>query len=409
MFKVWRLPLAAGALSLLLTMISCGGGSSTTASNGSSGGGVGSGGTGSYTSGPISGLGSIIVNNVRFDVSSATVVSDDDADTSAHSAADLKLGVVVEVQGSGLTAGATASSLATGSAVKVRYASALVGKVTQVLDTSCLPSACIKVLGQKVLVSTSIDQPASMALNDVVEVYGVADADGVYTATRIERPATAPSVFKIAGTLLYVDTTAKTVTIGQAGAPLTVDFSGSVNSDTSPAWLVPGARVRLWCTEAGASYVGVKLKQEAPLVKDEDEARLEGRITGLPYGTSHIMKVNGSPVDVSQITFTVAPALGDRVRFDGSLQDGVLIANEYYAGAALPQEGTELHGSVTQLDASAHTFTVRGVGVSYLPSVVHGNLALAEGRCVEVHGQGRDAYQRLIATEIEVQDSCTEH
>jgi len=402
MLKVWRIPLAAAALGLLLTTISCGGGSSTTASNGTSGSGVGSGGTGSYTSGPISGLGSIIVNNVRFDVTTATVVSDDDADTSTHSAADLKLGVVVEVQGSGLTP-------ATGSAVKVRYGSALVGPVTQALDASCLPSACIKVMGQKVLVSSGIDQPTSMALNDVVEVYGVADANGVYTATRIETPATVPSVYKIAGNLLYVNTTAKTVTIGQAGAPLTVDFSASFGAGAAPAWLVPGARVRVWCTESGSGYVGVKLKQDAPLVNDEDEARLEGRVTGLPYGTSHIMTVDGSPVDVSQITFTVAPALGDRVRFDGSLQNGVLIANEYYAGAALPQEGTELHGSVSLLNASAHTFTVRGVSVYYGSATVHGNLVLANNACVEVHGQGRDAYQRLIATEVEVQDSCSEH
>jgi hypothetical protein len=57
-------------------------------------GGVGSGGTGVFAAGPITGFGSIVVNDVRYDESAATVVDDDDAN---RTRAELKLGVTVTI------------------------------------------------------------------------------------------------------------------------------------------------------------------------------------------------------------------------------------------------------------------------------------------------------------------------
>ncbi len=65
---------------------------------GGCGGGVGTEGTGSYTissSGTISGYGSIVVNDVHFDESTAAIVADDDSATTADV---LALGMTVEVQ-----------------------------------------------------------------------------------------------------------------------------------------------------------------------------------------------------------------------------------------------------------------------------------------------------------------------
>jgi hypothetical protein len=58
------------------------------------GGGVGTGGTGSFASGPITGFGSIIVNDVHYDESQARVEADDG---STRNPDDLRLGMVVEV------------------------------------------------------------------------------------------------------------------------------------------------------------------------------------------------------------------------------------------------------------------------------------------------------------------------
>ena len=58
------------------------------------GGGVGTGGTGAFASGPITGFGSIIVNDVHYDERMARI---EDDDGSLRDRADLRLGTVVEV------------------------------------------------------------------------------------------------------------------------------------------------------------------------------------------------------------------------------------------------------------------------------------------------------------------------
>ena len=107
-----KLILAPLALSSLLWLSACGGGS-TTASNGS---GIGSGGTGSYTTGSISGFGSIIVNGVRYDNSSVGTVSlDGDSSTS------LALGMVVTVSGGDTSTSSTGQTVARADSVQVGY------------------------------------------------------------------------------------------------------------------------------------------------------------------------------------------------------------------------------------------------------------------------------------------------
>ena len=89
--------LAASAVSA-----GCGGGSATTA------GLPGTGGTGLFAQGTISGFGSVIINAIRFDDSAATVT----LDGQSASAADLRLGMVAAVQaerGADLTQGKASS------------------------------------------------------------------------------------------------------------------------------------------------------------------------------------------------------------------------------------------------------------------------------------------------------------
>ena len=62
-------------------------------------GGVDSGGTGSFASGTIAGFGSIIVNDIRYDDRQAVVA---DAYGNQRSRQDLRLGMVVEIEGSAL-------------------------------------------------------------------------------------------------------------------------------------------------------------------------------------------------------------------------------------------------------------------------------------------------------------------
>jgi hypothetical protein len=78
----WRLALGWLAACLVATLvIACGGG-------------VGTGGTGAFASGPITGFGSIVVADIHFDESAARI-DDDNGDNRQRS--DLHLGTIVEV------------------------------------------------------------------------------------------------------------------------------------------------------------------------------------------------------------------------------------------------------------------------------------------------------------------------
>jgi hypothetical protein len=112
-FAAWRRAglLACATLAAAL-LHACGGGVE----------GQGTGSVSSYSEGPISGFGSIIVNGVHFDESQAAI-SDDDGNL--LSAADLKLGMTVRIDG-----GAIDRTLGTAVADAVRVGSDLIGPVS---------------------------------------------------------------------------------------------------------------------------------------------------------------------------------------------------------------------------------------------------------------------------------------
>lgn len=379
-------------LSLLLGLASCGGGAGDTQANGS---GVGSGGTGSYSNGPVSGLGSIIVNNVRYDVTGAAVHRDDDADDSVvHDPAEVKVGMVVAVSGSGIVP-ASNGVLALAAAYTVRYGSSLIGPVSAV-DAA---GATITVLGQTVRITARTVQPALLSVNDVVEVHGLADAMGGYTATRIDTLDASTSTYKIVALVNSVDS--QGMHLGLNGS-LTVSYGAM----SLPGGVIPGARVRVWfgATQVNGQWSATRIRVDQPLVSDRAEASLEGLITSSPQ--NGVMRVDGSPVDVSHLSSSSVSGLtlGERVRVEGRLQAGVLVATELEDPSVLESEETELYGAVSQLSGQPQTFVVRGVTVAYTPSVVEGNLA--NGACVEVHGRGYNASGQLIATEVNVHSSC---
>ncbi len=82
--------------------------------------GVSSGGTGSFTSGTITGLGSVIVNGIRYEYDDTVSVT---IDGTPSTAAALQLGMVVRIQGSAITAPVTTGALATATATSIAYGS----------------------------------------------------------------------------------------------------------------------------------------------------------------------------------------------------------------------------------------------------------------------------------------------
>src|SRR5262249_31487131 len=77
-----------------------------------------------FTEGTITGVGSIIVNGIRFDESTARVIDDDDE---AHNGSELKLGMTVQVVSSGIDRRSMSAK-----ASRVRFGAAIVGPVSAI-------------------------------------------------------------------------------------------------------------------------------------------------------------------------------------------------------------------------------------------------------------------------------------
>jgi hypothetical protein len=405
----------------LWLLSSCGGGAGGQASNTGNGGGIGSGGTGSYTNGPISGLGSIIVNSVRYDVGQAQVISDDDvltANPAVHTADDLKLGMQVEVSGGTLAAGAN-GALATAAAGQVRFASALLGPVDTAYDGAC---TCLYVLGQKVLIGATTVWPKDLQAGNVVEVYGQPDltqAGHQLVATRVQRVTDGSRPYKLVGWVSADDLALGTVTVHGPSSNLTLSYSLPSQVSALDDIGAHGQRVRVWMQhslDAQQRHALVKLVVDTTLVSDQGEARLEGLVTVAADAGTGRMSINGQVVDVSGVgvlASVISLPVGQRVRVDGSLVDGLLKVTEVYVGGGDggddDDSGIELHGRPTAFgnvngDPNHATMVVRGITVLYALSLEPPNLQGLS--CVEVEGSGFNAADQLIATAVKADNSC---
>jgi hypothetical protein len=171
----------------LLVLVSCGGGVDDLAS-----GGIG--GTGTISIGTISALGSIFVNGVEFDTAGASV----DFNGSSGDAGMLQVGMVVTVQG------VINNDDQTGVATSVGYDDNLQGPVSAVVPEN----GSLTVLSHQIFTddatvfNTGLPDPglADLINGDIIEVSGLANADGSIQATRITLlPPDADREFQITG------------------------------------------------------------------------------------------------------------------------------------------------------------------------------------------------------------------
>ena len=374
------------------------------------GGGAGSGsstqpsGTGSFAAGAISGFGSVIVNGVRFDDSKARI-SDDDGNASASG--NLRLGMQVEIQGGAVSDDGSGRRA---EANEIHFGSELVGPVSSV-DAA---ARTLVVLGQTVLVldTTVIDDRlvggfGAITVGTRLEVHGTRDATtGAITATRIE-PTGAAGGFKLRGPVANLDAVVKTFTIGGA----LVSYAGVTSLPAGG--LVNGVlvRVRVQATQVAGAWVATRIDAARPHVDDANEAEVEGSITAFTSSTS--FSINGIPVDASKATFPNGSAgvvLGAQVEVHGTSSNGLVTATtvKVETHADRKAEGFELHGAITAADATAKTFVLRGVTVSYGTGTVDfrkGTAAqLVAGAQLEVRGTLSADGTMLQATRISFGD-----
>lgn len=364
--------------------------------------GVSSGGTGSFTSGTITGLGSVIVNGIRYEDSAATV----SVDGSASTAAALQLGMVVRIRGSAVTPASVAGGLATATASSIACGSewkGLIDAVDATAGTFTLLGQTVRVLATTVIANGNIDR---LLAGQYAEVYGFLNpADNSLQASRVEVDSAAPDRYRLSGVVSSL--TATTFVLGTA---LIDHTTAEKPVNLSEGQLV---RVELQTTPANGAWLATEVKVEdyRDDLDDDDEAEIEGAITTFT-SNSRLFSVNGIPVDASRITLPDGLALGVRVEVKGSILNGTVIATEIEIETEddIESQAFEFHGTVSGLDTEAKTFVIRGYTVRYIDGSALdatafnlGAAAWADGLYVEVKAE-LDSNGDLLATQIEVDD-----
>lgn len=337
----------------------------------------------SYTLGAISGFGSLVVGGVRYDDSNATVTDDDGV---AYRSSDLKLGMVVELEGSRID-----RVLGTAVAQRIRFGSEVVGPVGAI----DIAASTVVVLGQTVLVTSATVFDSSLAgglsaltAGAVVEVHGIFDPNTRrVTATRIE-PKASPAFYRLRGVVADLDTAARTFRLGGE----LISYAGVANV---PITLNNGriVRVLLQTTQVNGAWVATRVGSGIRGPGDgASEAHVEGVISSVTSSTA--FEINGLKVDASAARFpdgTAGIVLGARVEAEGSIVGGVLVATQVEIEDRRDggMRRLELHGPIASIDTTAKTFALRGVNVWYGGTVTYkdGSVAdLAVNKRVEVHG-----------------------
>ena len=340
-------------------------GSTTTASNGE-GSGVGSGGTGVSTAdastsvGAVDGMGSIIVNGLRYNVDKATI--------SLSDATELQIGMTAAVTGP------VDASFANGVATQVTSAADLRGPVTSV-DAA---SGSFVVMGTKVNIDEATvwaDLPgmAGVVVGANVQVWGLPAGPGVLSATRVQLQVSSAAPI-VTGIVQQLDPASGTFMLGS----LTIAYgSGNLSNGTI-------VRVRADGQSAPGLLTATQVEAWYPISKVNGLAvQVEGMITN--YASLSGFQVLGQTIDASSAAVTggLSSKINNdvKVRVGGTLVNGVLRASElkilHVPGAgALPSY--TLIGSVGNY-VSPTSFRVRGQLVDASgPGVVFVNGTLAK-------------------------------
>jgi len=310
---------ALGALLTAVVVIGCGGG----------GGGVVAGiDRIGFSSGSVTGFGSIFVNGVEFETDTAEFNIDDDSVGSSQD--DLDVGDIVIV---------TFDPDVPGIASTIFSDEAVQGPI----DSINSMNSEITVAGQTVLIdgSTSFDDsinPPSLdglSQGQFVEVHGLFDANGDIRATRIE-PKPLGSEVEVHGTVSGLNTGTMQFMINA----LTVDYSTADTGDLSGGMPSEGDLVEAkGAINMGGTLVATKVEPDGLNAAgidldefDDIEVEIEGLITRFNSETD--FDVSGFPVTTNSGTVFEGGVAGDlglnvKVEAEGKLNgSGVLVADK---------------------------------------------------------------------------------
>ena len=285
-----------------------------------------------FVAGTISGLGSVVVNGVRYETIGASVL---DADDHGTLNAPLGLGMTIRIESS--SANATAAGV-------IHVQSGIQGSTSAVdvnartLNVGGLPVST----NSTTFIVTATGLAGSFAdltNNQSVEVYGLPQSDGTFKATRIEIQTTAHAV-QLVGVVSNLNTANSTFTLGRASTGVAVTYSGVA----APAGLVNGAVVSVHTattanvTQYAATSLYVRSTDVTTFSQYDanyggtsrlrtEANELYGMVSGLtPAGAGCSLLVQGVPTTLGSSSLCAAIQNGDYVEVKGLLVDGALTA-----------------------------------------------------------------------------------
>ena len=347
----------------------CGGGGGGVA-------GLSTGGTGSFSSGTITGLGSIIVNGVRYDNDGVGVVSNEDGSSVST---PLSLGMVVTVEGSDVTPSTAPDGIPTSRASRIRMGSEWIGPIAG-LDTV---TSTFALLGNGVdVLSTTLFGGDASQLSDLsglayAEVHGYVDAStGRLQATLVVATNVAPTFFKMSGIVASL-TTNTSFMLGNAL------ISYNANTPATGTWTT-GTRikVRLQTTQQAGAWPALRIFPISSPTSDVDSSRrpaigVHGKIARYASGSTTVFYVEEMRVDASGVVNFTPPAVGTTVDVTGTLVNGVLVASTVTAQTRTQIEAKQFEfvGKIT--NKTSTTFDLKGITFSYDNGTVFSGITLS--------------------------------
>ena len=376
---------------------------------GGGGGFAGIGGSGYISTGTVTGFGSVFVNGVEFETNAASFEIED----VSGSQSDLRIGMVVQVEGSINADGVT------GTATRIHYGDDLEGPINTLVEDVANMTKTLTIMGVTVVIS-SADTAfeaityGSLLSGNVVEVSGFYDDAGVLQASYLEFKSnsyTPATIFEIHGVISGLSGSVFTL------RGLTIEAS-SANLSDLPNGLQNGAVVEVKGTYDGALTITATSVEgeDDGLVDDGSKVSVEGYITD--FVSINNFKIDGYPVNGSAATLEPTSLVlnnGIKVEAEGTVSNGVLNASEIESRGG----DAEVNAYVDSIDGVNNRFTVEVVSGEPVVTVqlstatlmeddvgVDDHLLLSElqvGNFVEVRGY-ETASDTITATRVKRAD-----
>jgi uncharacterized protein DUF5666 len=365
----------------------CGGGAD-------GGGGIGGTGTGNpdVSLGAITAFGSVWVNGVEFNSSTATIRIDDNP----HPESDLRVGMIARVDGS--IANATANTISVSSAAK-GYVESVAGNQMVVMGQTVITDA-----------GTTISNGPIVA-GHYVQVHGLVVSDGTISATFVERKATqATPPFAVKGFVKNHSAGGTTFVVGA----LNVTLAGNAVTNDMPGGSWNGLQVEVKGTACAGNPPATNVCGTVTASKVEPHGprgnvarvEVEGFIT--QFTSASNFTVGGQPVVTTGATVfeggvAADLVLGTKVEVEGALSGGVLTASKVSLRESVRFEANVASkGAGTLTLAGLNGITIETNSLTEFKNVTFA--ALAVGNNLRIRGRP-GANNTVVATELELRDT----